>query len=78
MVLCIKSGVVDVRSFQMDGSPQNMRAMVAQSNAILAGTKTIDLFCCARVDPHVPVEDTVAELGRLVAEGRSAASRCPR
>jgi aryl-alcohol dehydrogenase-like predicted oxidoreductase len=43
-----------------------------------AGTKTIDLFCCARVDPRVPVEDTIAELGRLVAEGRSAASRCPR
>lgn len=37
---------------------------------ILDGTKTIDLFECARIDPAVPVEDMVRSLVELITDGK--------
>jgi pyridoxine 4-dehydrogenase len=59
-----------MRTFQMDGSPVGMRRSVDNANAILAGRKTIDLFECGRVDPSVPIEETVGGLAALKAEGK--------
>ncbi len=70
VVLCIKSGLVEIRTFQMDCSPENMQKMVDKCNRILDGKKFIDLFGCARVDPDVPIELTVQALDELVKQGK--------
>ena len=38
-------------------------------NAALRGTKKLDLFECARVDPNYSVEHTIGVLSGLVKEG---------
>jgi pyridoxine 4-dehydrogenase len=69
VVVCIKSGIVDMRTLTLDGSPQAVRRFVAAANAVLSGHKKIDVFGIARTDPKVPIEDTVAALAELVAAG---------
>jgi len=54
---------------RLDSSPANVRAAVEGSLRRL-GTDRIDLLYQHRVDPAVPIEETVGELGRLVAEGK--------
>ncbi|WP_375402090.1 aldo/keto reductase [uncultured Sphingomonas sp.] len=53
----------------VDGSPANARASVEGSLQRL-GVETIDLFYQHRVDPNVPIEETVGAMGELVAEGK--------
>jgi aryl-alcohol dehydrogenase-like predicted oxidoreductase len=43
------------------------------------GIETLDVFCMSRVDPNVPVEDSVAAMAELVKEGKTrfiALSEC--
>lgn len=70
VVLCIKSGIVDMKTFKLDGSPEAVRKFVENANKILDGRKKIDLFGCARVDQNVPIEETVKALRDLVDEGK--------
>lgn len=70
VVLCIKSGVVNMATFEIDGSAQNMRKSVERCSKILDGKKTIDVFGPGRVDKNVPIEETVKALGQLVKEGK--------
>lgn len=51
------------------GDPAYARACCEKSLARL-GVDTIDLFYVHRIDRSVPIEETVGELGRLVAEGK--------
>ncbi|MFE2543462.1 aldo/keto reductase [Actinacidiphila glaucinigra] len=53
----------------LDSSPANIRLAVEGSLRRL-GTDHIDLYYQHRVDPDTPVEDTVAALSALVAEGK--------
>ena len=53
----------------VDGSPENARASVEGSLRRL-NVETIDLFYQHRVDPNVPIEETVGGMGRLVEEGK--------
>ncbi|KAI0848529.1 Aldo/keto reductase [Daldinia vernicosa] len=53
-----------------DGSPEGIRASVEDALKVLGGTKTIDVFECARVDPKVPVETSIKALAELVKEGK--------
>src|SRR5579862_3440439 len=53
----------------LDSSPANIRAAVEGSLKRL-GTDHIDLYYQHRVDPKTPIEDTVAALAELVAEGK--------
>ena len=53
----------------IDGRPATLRANVDASLQRL-GTEVIDLYYLHRWDKTVPVEDSVGELGRLVAEGK--------
>jgi aryl-alcohol dehydrogenase-like predicted oxidoreductase len=53
----------------VDGSPANARAAVEGSLSRL-GIETIDLFYQHRVDPAVPIEDTVGAMADLVREGK--------
>ncbi|CAM3233111.1 Aldo-keto reductase IolS [Sphingomonas antarctica] len=53
----------------VDGSPANARASVEGSLKRL-GIDTIDLFYQHRVDPNVPIEETVGGMMELVKEGK--------
>jgi aryl-alcohol dehydrogenase-like predicted oxidoreductase len=53
----------------IDSSPANVRAAVEGSLERL-GTDHIDLFYQHRVDPNIPIEETVGALAGLVAEGK--------
>ena len=53
----------------IDGSPQHvMRACEASLKRL--GIETIDLYYQHRVDPRVPIEDTVGAMAKLVAQGK--------
>jgi aryl-alcohol dehydrogenase-like predicted oxidoreductase len=52
-----------------DGSPENARRACDASLERL-GTDHIDLFYQHRVDPGVPIEETVGAMGELVQEGK--------
>ena len=51
-------------------SPENLRRSVDNVNKHLRGLKKLDLFEPARVDPNVPIEETVKTLGELIEEGK--------
>ena len=53
----------------VDGSPANARRAVEGSLKRL-GVDTIDLFYQHRVDPNVPIEETVGGMAELVREGK--------
>lgn len=52
-----------------DGSPAYLRKACDASLQRL-GIESIDLYYLHRVDPKVPIEDSVGELSRLVTEGK--------
>ena len=56
-------------SYGRDGSPENMRLAVEGSLARL-GTDHIDVYYQHRMDPDVPIEETVGGFAELIAEGK--------
>jgi aryl-alcohol dehydrogenase-like predicted oxidoreductase len=52
-----------------DGSPEHVRRSIEGSLARL-GTDYVDLYYQHRVDPNVPIEETVGAMAELVAEGK--------
>ncbi|MEP6478288.1 MAG: aldo/keto reductase [Rhodoglobus sp.] len=56
-------------SYGRDGSPENMRLSVEGSLTRL-GTDHIDLYYQHRMDPTVPIEETVGEFAALIQEGK--------
>ena len=68
VVLSIK-GAYDFKTGP-NATPEGLRASVEEAVKILGGTKTIDVFECARVDPNVPIETSVQALSELVKEGK--------
>ncbi len=52
-----------------DGSPENVRRSIEGSLERL-GTDHVDLYYLHRVDPGVPIEETVGAMGELVSEGK--------
>lgn len=53
----------------VDSSPENVRKACEGSLRRL-GIETIDLYYQHRVDPNVPIEETVGAMSRLVEEGK--------
>jgi aryl-alcohol dehydrogenase-like predicted oxidoreductase len=53
----------------LDGSPENVRLSVEGSLQRL-GTDYIDLYYQHRMDPGVPIEETVGALAELISEGK--------
>ena len=49
------------------GTPDRLRQVCETSLGNL-GIETLDAFCLSRVDPTVPIEDTVGAMARLVEE----------
>jgi pyridoxine 4-dehydrogenase len=70
VILCIKSGIANMKAFKMDCSPETLLKKVDECNRILNGKKFIDIFGCARVDPDVPIETTIEALNKFVTEGK--------
>jgi aryl-alcohol dehydrogenase-like predicted oxidoreductase len=71
VVIATKFGTLRHRtddSRGLDGSPANVRLSVQGSLARL-GTDHIDLYYQHRMDPDVPVEETVGALADLITEG---------
>jgi aryl-alcohol dehydrogenase-like predicted oxidoreductase len=72
VVIATKFGTLRHRtdeSYGPDGSPENMRISVEGSLKRL-GTDHIDLYYQHRMDPSVPVEETVGEFAKLIEEGK--------
>jgi aryl-alcohol dehydrogenase-like predicted oxidoreductase len=60
------------------GDPRYLRQTCEQSLKNL-GIETLDVFCMSRVDPNVPVEESVGGMAALVEEGKTrfiALSEC--
>ncbi|KAI9851821.1 MAG: Pyridoxine 4-dehydrogenase [Thelocarpon superellum] len=68
VVLSIKGGLKP-GALAPDGSEQNVRRSVDECLRVLDGTKFIDIFECARVDPKVPLETNIEVLASYVKEG---------
>lgn len=72
-VLATKFGIVaapfDGQEASIDGSPAYVRQRIDRSLTRL-GTDYIDLYYQHRVDPQIPIEDTVGAMSELVAEGK--------
>jgi aryl-alcohol dehydrogenase-like predicted oxidoreductase len=71
-VVATKCGIVkgpDGRPTGVDGSPEEIRASCDASLKRL-GTDVIDLFYLHRVDPGVPIEDSVGAMAELVRLGK--------
>src|SRR5690606_8213699 len=62
-----KSGVTAMSG--LDSRPEQVRA-VAEASLKRLGVETIDLLYQHRVDPAVPIEDTVGAMADLVKEGK--------
>jgi aryl-alcohol dehydrogenase-like predicted oxidoreductase len=64
-----KLNVESKYDFGFDGSPKYMRKAVEDSLKRL-NTEVIDLYYVHRIDPNVPVEETVGAMAELVKEGK--------
>ena len=71
LVIATKFGFVfDENGFRgVDSTPENVRAACEGSLQRL-GIDVIDLFYQHRVDPNIPIEETVGAMSRLVEEGK--------
>jgi aryl-alcohol dehydrogenase-like predicted oxidoreductase len=52
------------------GDPRYLRQTCEQSLKNL-GIETLDVFCMSRVDPNVPIEESVGAMAQLVKEGKT-------
>ncbi len=72
VVLATKFGFrigADAAISGLDGTPANVRRACEGSLARL-GVETIDLYYLHRVDPAVPIEDTIGAMAELVCAGK--------
>lgn len=63
------AGASGTASTYFDGSPRWIKSAVEKSLKRL-GIDTIDLYYAHRIDPNVPIEDTVGAMADLVKEGK--------
>lgn len=70
-VIATKFGfkIIDGKPMGVDSRPENVRA-VCDASLKRLGTDRIDLFYQHRVDPSVPIEDTVGAMAELVKAGK--------
>jgi aryl-alcohol dehydrogenase-like predicted oxidoreductase len=70
-VIATKFGTLNHQTNErgLDGSPANVRLSVEGSLERL-GTDHIDLYYQHRMDPNVPIEETVGALTELITEGK--------
>lgn len=64
-----REGEGPARMTGVDGRPETVKA-VAEASLKRLGIETIDLYYQHRVDPAVPIEETVGAMAELVREGK--------
>ena len=69
VVLSIKGGI-KMPEMRPDGTEEGVRRSVDNVLNGLGGTKFLDMFECARVDPDTPIETTIAALAKYVQAGK--------
>jgi aryl-alcohol dehydrogenase-like predicted oxidoreductase len=71
VVIATKFGFVRSESgaLGIDASPNHIRA-AAEASLRRLGIETIDLYYAHRVDPSIPIEETVGAMSELVASGK--------
>lgn len=69
VVISIKGGL-EKGGMKPDGRPENVRRSIDECLTQLAGTKKLDLFECARVDPQTPIEVTMRAAKEYVDAGK--------
>jgi aryl-alcohol dehydrogenase-like predicted oxidoreductase len=72
VVLATKFGLISRRDGEqrgLDSRPENVR-VAAEGSLRRLGTDHIDLYYQHRVDPDIPIEDTVAAMAELVRDGK--------
>jgi aryl-alcohol dehydrogenase-like predicted oxidoreductase len=71
IILATKFGIIrgNDRGVRIDGRPENVRGYCDASLRRL-GVDHIDLYYQHRIDPEVPVEETVGAMAALVSEGK--------
>jgi aryl-alcohol dehydrogenase-like predicted oxidoreductase len=52
------------------GDPRYLRQMIEDSLRNL-GIERLDVFCMSRVDPHIPVEESVGAMAEFIKEGKT-------
>lgn len=53
-----------------DGSTEGVKKSIDNCLDVLQGKKFIDIFKCARVDPKVPVEESIAAIAEYIKAGK--------
>jgi pyridoxine 4-dehydrogenase len=69
VVISIKGGM-KTTEMAIGGSKANIQRSIDECLRVLDGKKFLDLFECARVDPEVPVEDTISYIAEYVKAGK--------
>lgn len=70
IVVCTHTGIrVDASGFAVDGRP-DWFAAACDASLVRLGVERIDLYMLARVDPNVPIEESVGAMADLVAAGK--------
>lgn len=69
VVLSIK-GSADVSTFTPKGDKKTITRSIEECLRVLDGKKKIDIFECARVDPKVPIEESIGYLAEFVKAGK--------
>src|SRR5215467_14860097 len=65
-----KFGIVrDERGVHLDGRPEHVRGY-CEASLLRLGVEVIDLYYLHRVDPQVPIADTIGAMAQLVTEGK--------
>lgn len=63
-------GALDLDTFKPNGSKEGIQRSIDECLRVLDGKKFLDLFECARVDPTVPIEDTIGYIAEYVKAGK--------
>jgi pyridoxine 4-dehydrogenase len=69
VVLSLKGALVPA-TFTPSGDKEGITRSIENCLKVLDGKKKIDIFECARVDPKVPIEETVGYLAEFVKAGK--------
>ncbi|KAL9007369.1 MAG: hypothetical protein Q9173_007341, partial [Seirophora scorigena] len=68
--LSLKGSSDPSKGLHIDGSRANVRRSISECLRVLDGRKKIDIFAAGRVDPNVPLEETISAIAEYVRDGK--------
>ena len=66
-----KSGSIRTPAGPRGGGSPAYLTSVCEDSLRRLGIETMDVFCLSRVDPNVPIEESVGAMGRLIEQGKT-------